>query len=345
MKKINLVTTLLLSCFLNNLHAQTVPYGRCDTFTLHRASLVAYYNFSTASGPVTDLSGKGHTGTRVGAVANIADAGGNPDCAMQFPGLANNHIRISSDPDFDFATHPATISVWYLAQETNGGKYEQLLGRGPGFKGDYSVALHDCRRPVAMINSAFCWDSLTIASPCDTSSFYRMQWNHLVVVFDNGGSGAARPATVYLNGVASNDWHSGSGPMGVDTGNVYLGDNFKGLMDDVRIYSTAFTAADVNALYTYGIAGCCNTATSLREQTPGKNINIYPNPAGDRINIEAPQEFSGGSITVFNALGQAVLHTSLSNSLNLEQLPAGVYILDCSNMSGDTHIRQRLNKL
>lgn len=296
---------------------------------------------------MTDLSGRGHSGTRVGAVANVADAGGNPDCAMQFPGLANNHVMISSSSDFDFATHPATISLWYLAQEANPGKYEHLAGRGlPGYAGtkaDYYLALYDCRRPLAKINSSECWDSLTIASPCDTSSFYRMQWNHVVVVFDNSGGSTTYPVKVYLNGVA-NTGTGITGPLSADTGNFYLGENFKGLMDEVRVYNTAFTDADVSALYAYGIAGCCNSTTALREEETDNNIHIYPNPAGDRISIEAPQSFAGGRITVFNALGQQVLQNALSNSLDLQQLPAGAYILDCSNAAGDTHIRQRLSK-
>lgn len=49
MKKINLITTLLLSCFLGSTYAQSVTYGSCDTFTLHKSNLVAYYNFSTTT--------------------------------------------------------------------------------------------------------------------------------------------------------------------------------------------------------------------------------------------------------------------------------------------------------
>jgi hypothetical protein len=210
--------------------------------------------------------------------------------------------------------------------------------------GDYSLGLYDCRRPVAGINGAACWDSATIASPCDPGSFYRMQWNHVVVVFNNTGSGAVHPTAVYLNGVANTDWH-GTGPMSLDTGNVYLGDNFKGLMDEVRIYNTAFTASEVNALYAYGIMGCCNTTTSVPEINNNSRVHVYPNPSTGLFQVELPLQFTDGQLRVFNSLGQQVFQTPAGiDRLDLQQLPAGIYMLDCSNASGDTHIRQTLTK-
>lgn len=354
MKKLLLLSVSIFS-LLGSAYAQSVPYGSCDTFTLHKSNLVLHYNFSgtAPSSTIPDLSGNGHTGTRVGVIANVLDAGGNPDCALAFPGLANNHIKISSSTDFDFATHPATISLWYKAYETNAGKYEQLAGRGLSKSavdhfGDYSLGLHDCRRPVAGINNAVCWDSVTIASPCDTGSFYRLQWNHVVVVFDNSGSGSVHPARVYLNGIVSTNWHSGTGPMSADTGNFYLGENFKGLMDEVRVYNTAFSPSDVSALYTYGIMGCCSPTGFGEISNENATISVYPNPATGSIRVDIPKQFTGGQVNIFNSLGQQVLHAAIksdSEHLDLQQLPAGIYILDCSTATGDTHIRQIVTRL
>jgi len=82
----------------------------------------------------------------------------------------------------------------------------------------------------------------------------------------------------------------------------------------------------------------CYTITSLTDAiTEDNNFKIYPNPVSDILFIE----MTGGepySIECFNTLGQLVIQETIDNSgkgrLNLNQLPAGKYVLRITSRTG-----------
>ncbi len=61
-------------------------------------------------------------------------------------------------------------------------------------------------------------------------------------------------------------------------------------------------------------------------------INIYPNPTKGHLNITF-QKPSDYYITLYNSLGQKVYwqHTAHDTSINLDSLPAGVYLVQINN--------------
>lgn len=68
--------------------------------------------------------------------------------------------------------------------------------------------------------------------------------------------------------------------------------------------------------------------------TPG-NVNIYPNPATDRLYVE---NMNSGTITIVNAGGAVVMERAVSGKaeLNISHLPAGIYILKAIDNNSTT---------
>ena len=78
----------------------------------------------------------------------------------------------------------------------------------------------------------------------------------------------------------------------------------------------------------------CNV--SSEQITESANINIYPNPASDFLQISLPQFEENSFVKIINAQGQSVLMEQLFNAetkLDINALPAGSYIarIYCGN--------------
>jgi hypothetical protein len=58
-------------------------------------------------------------------------------------------------------------------------------------------------------------------------------------------------------------------------------------------------------------------------------FNVYPNPANDFINIETNNNYdSNFKISIYNSLGIKVIETSNENTINIEDLPSGMYFIN-----------------
>ena len=72
---------------------------------------------------------------------------------------------------------------------------------------------------------------------------------------------------------------------------------------------------------------------SLKENSSELNINIYPNPAEDKINIELKNE-TKGNIVITNQLGQVVKEMNIDGkelTIDVEDLTSGIYFINVSN--------------
>ena len=72
----------------------------------------------------------------------------------------------------------------------------------------------------------------------------------------------------------------------------------------------------------------CSNFTSI-EEVEDKNIRIYPNPTNDFINIEINDNHNGNfNISIYNSLGIKVMETSNESTINIEDLPSGMYFIN-----------------
>jgi aminopeptidase N len=72
---------------------------------------------------------------------------------------------------------------------------------------------------------------------------------------------------------------------------------------------------------------------SIKENSSELNINIYPNPAEDKINIELKNE-TKGNVVITNQLGQVVKEMNIDGkelTIDVEDLTSGIYFINVSN--------------
>ncbi|RYZ82876.1 MAG: T9SS type A sorting domain-containing protein, partial [Proteobacteria bacterium] len=77
------------------------------------------------------------------------------------------------------------------------------------------------------------------------------------------------------------------------------------------------------------------TAKIWKTSKTKKNIALYPNPVKNNLNFSLPNGEKIAKISISNIAGQNVSNKELSqNTINLENLKAGVYVITVTNTNG-----------
>lgn len=74
--------------------------------------------------------------------------------------------------------------------------------------------------------------------------------------------------------------------------------------------------------------------TEINQQISSLNINLWPNPADLRLQIEVPELLSGSNFSLMNIDGQIVLNGTIGNGItgiDVSELAGGIYILKIGN--------------
>jgi len=69
------------------------------------------------------------------------------------------------------------------------------------------------------------------------------------------------------------------------------------------------------------------------DENTDDDIVVYPNPVTDELHVKGVQ--NGQSMVVYDMMGRRVLQRSFSNSLNVEELSGGIYLLQITTTEGD----------
>lgn len=261
---------------------------------------------------VTDSGMAGYWKLDEGAGTTLADASGNGNTASngmqnywstsvpatQFLNIAsllfiaNNIATIPKTPSLQLSTN--TTAVWIKA-ETDASIYRILFSDETGSAG-YSCYLDET---TGILICRFNYDVyLTSGVALNDNT-----WHHVALVIDN----STATATIYVDGTARQSASATLSPssaplrLGALAGNSvnYL---FKGLMDDVRIYSSALAASEIATLAAGGgpesvIRGNSDTVTVTSSATA---ITVQPR----NVSIESGQTatlsvtaIGGGTLT------------------------------------------------
>jgi len=210
--------------------------------------MVAYYPFN---GNAIDVSGNAHNGTVYGATSTT-DRFGDSDAAFDFDGT-DDYIELSDEAAFDFTEY--TISFWTrittlptVPGPTTPGYYCAVSKAGVNL-GNYTIRLYKyggasyCNLSVAHGTNMGNWNTL-----CN-ENIYLDTYYHIVVTLSD-------EVRCYYNGVLYSTSSSMPDPIQTD-GNVFIGKfdsatdpfYFNGIIDDVRFYSRALTAQEIEDLY------------------------------------------------------------------------------------------------
>jgi hypothetical protein len=202
------------------------------------SGLVAAYGFDEGSGTsASDASGKGHTAAITGA---SWAAQGRFGTALQFDG-ADDRVSVADSNALDVASR-FTLEAWVNPTVLTGWRTVMLKESPDGLA--YALYANDnAPKPAAYARIAGEGASRTTSGP---SPLPVNTWTHLAATYDgttlrmfvNGAQAGSVPATGTLLQTTN--------PLSIG-GNLVWGEYFEGLIDEVRIYNRALTAAEIQA--------------------------------------------------------------------------------------------------
>lgn len=198
--------------------------------------LVAAYGFEEGSGSTAlDASGTGSSGTVSGATWT---ASGRHGGALSFDGV-DDRVDVPHSAALALTTG-MTVEAWVRPSSTAGWRTVAMKARSNGL----SYALYasgSSPRPSAYLNSG--GGDVGTVGP---TSLPPGSWVHLTSTYDGA------TARLFVDGVQVAQ-RAQSGPLASSPGSLSIGGNvvwgewFAGLLDEVRIYSRALTAAEIMA--------------------------------------------------------------------------------------------------
>ena len=199
--------------------------------------LVAAYGFDEGQGSSTaDASGNG----LAGSLSNAAWASGQFGGALQFTGESNSFVTVASSPLLQLGT-AYTLEAWVnpaasqptepavIAKEISGGLPYVLYAHGDGGVGPNAFT---------RIGGNYARAAAASTIPADT-------WTHLAATYDGA------TLSVYVNGVlagtaaVNGTLDPGAGALRIGNDTVFDNEGFVGRIDEVRVYSRALSAAEV----------------------------------------------------------------------------------------------------
>ncbi len=200
-------------------------------------SLGANYGFDSDSSTICiDNSGNLNDGSITGA-SRVAGVNGN---ALNFDG--SNYVTVDDHDSLDISDN-LTISCWINISDypTNfaGFPIEKRTNTADANFACYyyGTGVHQGKLGF-LANAGGTWQLISpyIILP-------QKEWVHVALVYTAEGGGQ-----MYINGEAHGNL-TGSGKLAINAANLEIGRDFKGLIDEVRIYDRALLALEVKSIY------------------------------------------------------------------------------------------------
>jgi len=143
---------------------------------------------------------------------------------------------------------------------------------------------------------------------------------------------------VYFNGVVANEWQwSLNNADGTAGANALAAFDFYGT-------NTAGTAGNY---YIDDVQVIESTGVSIKPVVEKiTKVSVYPNPANSNFNIEIPEGFVGGELSIIDLTGKIVIKERVTQSntkrIDISNLNDGIYLIRMAN--GSAHFTDRLIK-
>ena len=209
--------------------------------------LVGYWPFngkdiywtSATAGTAYDRSGNGNNGTLTSMNQNTSPVAGKIGQALKFDG-SSNYVNLGINSSLTPAD--ISISAWVKADQL--GSWNGIISNMTSWGTGFSLQIGTVQNIAAMISGSY----LTTSWAPHVGT-----WYHIVATHNNSNNYNA----LYVNGKYENSSTQGvSYEASAKTyiGVFYTSPNllFNGIIDEVRIYNRALSAAEVKALYLYG---------------------------------------------------------------------------------------------
>ncbi len=289
--------------------------------------LAGYWSFS---GNANDVTINANNGIVTGATLT-EDRFGNASGAYMFDG--NDYITIPHNSTLNMSG-AVSFSVWVKPTEILISGNRMILG-----KSDYSSSTNYLIRQKP--DGYFQWEykgyTENTISPMTANV-----WHNIVVT----AAGPTLEKKIYVDNILVATQLASGDSYGLVTSPLTFGyaaygsEFFRGVIDDVRLYTTVLSVADVNSLFNEENG----TPTDI-ENTFANIITSYPNPTSGKVFVDLGQTFQNVHIVLTDITGIVVSQEDYKNRQLLEveiSEPAGLYFLTI--VSGNRKATLRLIK-
>ena len=308
MKKLLFITTFILLTL-----GSTFAQINLDSM------LVAYFPFN---GNANDESVNNNNGTIYGATLT-ADRFSADSSAYLFDGI-DDYIDCGNNNSLDI-TQSLTMSAWVKPDSTAGPVATKWKTEYVSFGGgSYYLTIEY----FSITYNGYESVSITNSDLLDEKVFY-----HIVGIYNY----ETDSLFYYVNGELTNQIAVNGGEIPITSSKLLLGATrwyapsfqekyYKGVIDEVRIYSRAITDDEITYLYNGQIP--ISIATIDNEQS----FKSYPNPFSNKSTIEFNNpDFSKYKLSVYNSIGELMFFQDniKTNKIEFERkdLQRGVYFL------------------
>ena len=239
--------------------------------SLHtEGSIIAWYPFE---GNAFDISGHQLNGTVFGAKLT-SDTLGNPSAAYFFDGI-NDHIRVANEAILNF-TKGITVS-FFATPQLIGDKERFMISHG-SWQNRWKISITPERKVRWTLKSVS-----GLVRDMDSETILEENKDYHIA-----GSYDGRFMLLYINGrlesFAAFSGDINPSPVELEIGQASPDEqmyNFRGNMDDVRIYDFALLPDSIAAQSGHVITGISDPSTASPLEW-----KVYPNPASNKITVE-----------------------------------------------------------
>ena len=272
--------------------------------------LVAHWKFDeTAGTSAFDSSGNGNNGTLTNGPT--WNTGGVEAGAIALDGT-NDYVAVANSTSLDISGTAITISLWLNTPQG----YISALTK-PWNNGVMSSPYHQYAIETQNYEVTFYFGNGATQYRYDMANPEPNQWHHFVYTYDGTNVKGYRDNVEVLSIPQTVALVARGNPlrMGLDTAGIQP---YSGYLDDVRIYSRALSATDVEALYEIGSASVGQSVTGV--STSSSNGDTPVNPP--TINSEWTDSgegyifFNKGGVSIGDPLELGILHNTHNSTEN-----------------------------
>ncbi|HMT53395.1 MAG TPA: T9SS type A sorting domain-containing protein, partial [Saprospiraceae bacterium] len=243
------------------------------------------------------------------------DFNGNANNAYYFNG-GSQHIEVASTTKLN-TTEAISVSLW--CKPAFGEEKEIFLLSHGSWQNRWKLSITPNRNVRWTVNTSTRIVDLDVTRPLISDSVY-----HIVASYDG------KNMLIYVNGKLES-FTNQTGAIKTTSLPMLIGQmlptdaqyNFKGVIDDVRIYNFALSPNVVATLYNQGVS-------DLADAQQWDDIQILPNPANQFLTIKSTEFNQFSEIVIADLSGkniQSLYNWNIENPLDVSQLKSGIYFL------------------
>ncbi|GLR17140.1 LamG-like jellyroll fold domain-containing protein [Portibacter lacus] len=246
------------------------------------------------AGNADDYSGNELNGNLVGVILTTGYDDTN-NAAYFFNGTTH-HVKVDSDPKLNF-TEAISVSLWFNPDQLP--ERESFLISHGSWQNRWKASITPENRIRWTVKTASGVKDLDSKTQLVEDQFY-----HATLTFDG------EYMMLYVDGTLES-FVPMTGQIKTTSLPLFLAQslpdeqayNFRGILDEVKIFDFALTPEEAKLLYETGVITSSTNAVSIQDL----KIDLNPNPVTDQLNVSMKDESNIDQVMIFNLHGKLIL--------------------------------------